>query len=64
MVGAPNAMTRRGDHFAECPDCGKLYPVVEGHDCEYGTWIPPKNGVRVTIQDSDDNDVEIPVDYA
>ena len=57
-------MTKRGDHYAECPNCGKLYPVVEGHDCEYGTYIPPKSGVRVTVQDSDDNDVEIPVDHA
>jgi len=52
------------DHFAECPDCGKLYPVVEGHDCEYGTYIPPRESIRVTVQDDEGNDVEIPVNYA
>ncbi len=56
-------MTRRGDHFAECPDCGKLYPVVEGHDCEYGTWIPAVDSVRCMVQDQDGGDVEITVEH-
>ena len=64
MVGVNNAVIMRGSYFAECPDCGKLYSIIEGHDCEYGTYIPPRNIVRVTVQDNDDNDVEIPVDYA
>jgi len=55
-------MTRRGDHYAECPECGELYAITEGHDCEWGAHIPPRYNVRVTVQDSDDNDVEIPID--
>jgi len=60
--GAEAAMSK--DHFAECPNCGKLYPVVEGHDCEYGTYIPPRESIRVTVQDDEGNDVEISVDHA
>lgn len=52
------------DYFSECPDCGKLYPIVEGHDCECGAYIPPRDTARVTVQDNEGNDVEIPVDHA
>jgi hypothetical protein len=51
------------DHFAECPNCGKLYPIIEGHDCEYGTYVPPVDSVRCTVRDQDDDDVEITVEH-
>ena len=46
-----------------CPECGKTYHVCEGHNCEYGTYVPPVDSVRCTVQDQDDDDVEIRVDH-
>jgi rRNA maturation endonuclease Nob1 len=52
------------DYYAECHGCGKLYPVIEGHDCEYGTHVPPVDFVRTTIEDEEGNEVEIRTENA
>lgn len=51
------------DPYAVCAECGLTYHVCEGHDCEYGTWIPAVDSVRCMVQDQDDNDVEITVEH-
>lgn len=52
------------DHYSECHNCGKLYAVVEGHDCEDGTWIPAQDYARITVLDNDDNNVEVRTENA
>jgi hypothetical protein len=57
-------MDSKIDHYSECPNCGKLYSVVEGHDCEYGAYIPAVDYTRVMVMDSDGDQVEIRTENA
>lgn len=50
------------DPYAICPECGKCYHVCEGHDCEYGAYIPAEDYVRVTVEDSEGNEAEVRVE--
>jgi hypothetical protein len=50
------------DPVRVCPHCGKCYHVCEGHNCEYGTYVPPVDYTRVTVQDSQGNEVEVRVE--
>jgi len=52
------------DPYTVCPECGKTYHVCDGHNCEYGTYVPPVDYTRVEVEDSEGNDVEIRVDHA
>jgi hypothetical protein len=51
------------DPYAVCLECGKTYHVCEGHNCEYGTYVPPVDSVRCTVEDQDGDDVEITVKH-
>ena len=50
------------DPYAICPECGKMYHVCEGHDCECGAYVPAASYVRVTVEDSEGNEAEVRVD--
>ena len=45
--------------YAECPECGRLYDVTEGHDCECGTYIHPRHNVRIVVQDNAGDDADV-----
>jgi len=45
--------------YAECPECGRLYDVREGLDCESATSIPPQQTVRIVVQDNAGDDADV-----
>jgi hypothetical protein len=47
------------DAYATCTACGKTYHVCEGHNCEYGTYVPAVDYTRVTVEDNEGNEVEV-----
>lgn len=51
------------DPYNVCLECGKTYHVCEGHNCEYGTYVPPVDSVHCTVKDQDDQDAEITVEH-
>ena len=50
------------DPYNVCLECGKTYHVCEGHNCEYGTYIPAASYVRVRVEDSEGGEVEVKVE--
>jgi len=51
------------DPYAVCLECGKTYHVCEGHNCEYGTYVPALDSVHCTVQDQDGDDAEVRIEH-